>query len=75
MPVAFHGESLEKMSCATVIVFNVWEMNLFLIAWPRKMSGYLPYCMTMFEDGLKWIKANDKVNVMDLAEIVSEELG
>jgi len=30
--------------------------------------------MTMFEDGLKSIKADDKVQVMDVAEIVSRDL-
>lgn len=34
-----------------------------------------PYCMTMFEDGLKDEKAADKVMVKDIAEIVAERLG
>jgi len=33
-----------------------------------------PYCMTMFEDGLKDEKAFDKVVVKDIAEIVAERL-
>ncbi len=33
-----------------------------------------PYCMTMFEDGLKDEKADHKVKVMDLAEIVAGAL-
>jgi len=33
-----------------------------------------PYCMTMFEDGLKDEKAADKVVVKDIAEIVAERL-
>ena len=33
-----------------------------------------PYCMTMFEDGLKDVKAFDKVVVKDIAEIVAERL-
>lgn len=41
---------------------------------PRTICVSCPYCMTMFEDGLKGIKANDKVQVLDLAEIVSEVL-
>jgi Fe-S oxidoreductase len=33
-----------------------------------------PYCMTMFEDGLKDKKADEKIKVLDLAEIVAEAL-
>jgi Fe-S oxidoreductase len=34
-----------------------------------------PYCLTMFEDGLKDEKASEKVSVRDIAEIVAESLG
>ena len=33
-----------------------------------------PYCMTMFEDGLKGKDADERVRVLDLAEIVAGEL-
>jgi len=33
-----------------------------------------PYCMTMFEDGLKDKNADDRVQVLDLAEIVARAL-
>ncbi len=33
-----------------------------------------PYCMTMFEDGLKDKEADDRVQVLDLAEIVAKGL-
>jgi len=33
-----------------------------------------PYCMTMFDDGLKDKEAADKVQVLDLAEIVARAL-
>ncbi len=33
-----------------------------------------PYCLTMFEDGLKDINAEDKLGVLDLAEIVDRSL-
>lgn len=33
-----------------------------------------PYCMTMFDDGLKDKEADDKVQVLDLAEIVARAL-
>lgn len=41
---------------------------------PRTVCVCCPYCLTMFEDGLKSIKADDKVQVMDVAEIVSRGL-
>jgi Fe-S oxidoreductase len=33
-----------------------------------------PYCMTMFEDGVKDEKAADRVKVKDIAEIVAESI-
>ena len=41
---------------------------------PGTICVCCPYCMTMFEDGIKGIKADDKVQVLDLAEIVSRAL-
>jgi Fe-S oxidoreductase len=41
---------------------------------PQTICVSCPYCMTMFEDGLKSIKADEKVQVMDVAEIVSRGL-
>ncbi|MDW7727656.1 MAG: heterodisulfide reductase-related iron-sulfur binding cluster [Candidatus Methanoperedens sp.] len=41
---------------------------------PRTICVCCPYCMTMFEDGLKAKKADDRVQVLDLAEIVSGAL-
>ncbi len=41
---------------------------------PRTICVCCPYCLTMFEDGLKAKKADDRVQVLDLAEIVSEAL-
>ncbi|MBN2438362.1 MAG: (Fe-S)-binding protein [Deltaproteobacteria bacterium] len=41
---------------------------------PRTICVCCPYCMTMFEDGLKDAGAEDKVNVLDLAEIVAGAL-
>ncbi|MFC2072291.1 (Fe-S)-binding protein [Chloroflexota bacterium] len=41
---------------------------------PGTICVCCPYCMTMFEDGLKDAKADDKVQVLDLAEIVSRAL-
>ena len=41
---------------------------------PTTIAVSCPYCMTMFEDGLKDEKLADKVNVKDIAEIVAESL-
>jgi Fe-S oxidoreductase len=41
---------------------------------PRTLSVCCPYCMTMFEDGLKDKQATDKVQVLDVAEIVANAL-
>ncbi len=41
---------------------------------PNTICTCCPYCMTMFEDGLKDKKAEDKVKVMDLSEIVAAAL-
>jgi Fe-S oxidoreductase/nitrate reductase gamma subunit len=41
---------------------------------PNTICTCCPYCMTMFEDGLKDKKAEDKVKVMDLSEIVASAL-
>jgi Fe-S oxidoreductase len=41
---------------------------------PGTVCVCCPYCMTMFEDGLKDKAADDKVQVLDLAEIVAKAL-
>jgi Fe-S oxidoreductase len=41
---------------------------------PDTICTCCPYCMTMFEDGLKDKKSEDKVKVMDLSEIVASAL-
>jgi len=41
---------------------------------PKTICVCCPYCLTMFEDGLKDKKADDRVQVLDLAEIVAEAL-
>jgi len=50
---------------------NVARVEEALKMQPRTICVSCPYCMTMFEDGLKSIKADDKVQVMDVAEMVS----
>jgi len=41
---------------------------------PKTVCVCCPYCMTMFEDGLKDKEVDDKVQVKDLAEIVAGAL-
>jgi Fe-S oxidoreductase len=41
---------------------------------PNAICVACPYCMMMFEDGLKDKGAGDKVQVLDLAEIVAKAL-
>ncbi len=41
---------------------------------PRTICVCCPYCMTMFEDGLKDENAADRVQVLDVAEIVAQAL-
>jgi Fe-S oxidoreductase len=41
---------------------------------PSTIAVACPYCMTMFEDGVKDEKAQDRVKVKDIAEIVTEAM-
>ena len=50
---------------------NVARVEEALKKDPRTICVCCPYCLTMFEDGLKGMKADDRVQVLDLAEIVS----
>ena len=54
---------------------NVARVEEALKKDPRTICVCCPYCMTMFQDGLKDSKADDRVQVLDLAEIVAEVLG
>jgi Fe-S oxidoreductase len=53
---------------------NVARVEEALSKDPRTICVCCPYCMTMFADGLKDRKADDRVQVLDLAEIVAEAL-
>jgi len=53
---------------------NVARVEEALKKDPKTICVSCPYCMTMFEDGLKSLKADEKVQVMDVAEIVSKGL-
>lgn len=53
---------------------NVERVEEALKKDPKTICVCCPYCMTMFEDGLKDLKAGDRVQIMDVAEILSESL-
>ena len=41
---------------------------------PDTIAVACPYCMTMFEDGVKDLQADKRVKVMDIVEIVAERI-
>lgn len=53
---------------------NVARIEEALEKAPETICVCCPYCMTMFEDGLKEIGAEEKVQILDLAEIVARSL-
>jgi Fe-S oxidoreductase/nitrate reductase gamma subunit len=55
-------------------LINVARVEEALQKQPETVCVACPYCMTMFDDGLKDKEASDKVRVLDLAEIVARAL-
>ncbi len=55
-------------------LINVARVEEALDKNPDTVCVACPYCMTMFDDGLKGKEAADKVQVLDLAEIVAKAL-
>ena len=53
---------------------NIERVEEALKEEPKTICVCCPYCMTMFEDGLKDKEAADKVQVLDVAEIVAGAL-
>ena len=53
---------------------NVMRVEDALNKDPQTICVSCPYCLTMFEDGLKSLKADESVHVLDVAEIVSKKL-
>ncbi len=53
---------------------NVARVEEALKKDPATICVCCPYCMTMFEDGLKDMNAEDRVQVLDLAEIIARAL-
>lgn len=55
-------------------LINVARVEEALEENPDTVCVACPYCMTMFEDGLKDKEADERVRVLDLAEIVARAL-
>jgi Fe-S oxidoreductase len=55
-------------------LINVARVEEALAKKPETICVCCPYCMTMFEDGLKDKEADTQVRVLDLAEIVARAL-
>jgi Fe-S oxidoreductase len=55
-------------------LINVARVEEALQEVPDTICVACPYCMTMFEDGLKDKEADERVRVLDLAEIVARAL-
>jgi len=53
---------------------NLTRVKEALATDPNTICVSCPYCLTMFEDGLKDEKADDRVHVKDVAEVVAEGL-
>jgi Fe-S oxidoreductase/nitrate reductase gamma subunit len=53
---------------------NIERMEEALKKDPKTIGVACPYCMTMFEDGLKDKNADNKVQVLDVAEIVAKAI-
>jgi len=53
---------------------NIERTEQALTKEPKIICVSCPYCMTMFEDGLKDKKADKEVQVLDIAEVVAKAL-
>jgi Fe-S oxidoreductase len=54
---------------------NLERVREALAATPDRIAVSCPYCLTMFEDGVKDLHAAGKVRVADVAELLAERLG
>jgi Fe-S oxidoreductase len=62
------------MEEATGERINITRVKEAMSLAPDKICISCPYCLTMFEDGLKSLNAEGKVQVLDVAEIVAGSL-
>lgn len=81
------GRSREKGFCCGAGGGRMWmeedpdhRVNLnrvreALAAQPDRIAVSCPYCLTMFEDGVKDLQARERVRVADVAELLAERLG
>lgn len=54
---------------------NLNRVREALAANPDRIAVSCPYCLTMFEDGVKDLQADRQVRVADVAELLAERLG
>jgi Fe-S oxidoreductase len=62
------------MEEATGDRINITRVKEAMAMSPDKICISCPYCLTMFEDGLKSLNAEGKVQVLDVAEVVAGAL-
>jgi Fe-S oxidoreductase/nitrate reductase gamma subunit len=53
---------------------NQMRVEQALAANPDTLAAACPFCMTMFEDGIKGVGAQDRLKVLDIAELVAQSL-
>ncbi len=51
---------------------NQMRVEQALAVNPDTLAAACPFCMTMFEDGIKGVGAQDKLQVLDIAELVAK---
>jgi len=51
---------------------NLVRVKEALLKQPDTVCTACPYCLTMFEDGLKDLRQEGKVRVKDIAEVMAE---
>ncbi|SDO63482.1 heterodisulfide reductase-related iron-sulfur binding cluster [Desulforhopalus singaporensis] len=54
---------------------NVKRVNMAVETGAEVLVSNCPFCLTMFEDGVKGAEAEDKLQPRDIAEILAERLG
>ena len=50
---------------------NQKRFDQISVANPKTLAVGCPFCMTMFEDGINGVEANDRLRVRDIAELVA----
>lgn len=53
---------------------NQTRVNEALETGADVLAAACPFCITMFDDGLKGVEAEDKMKIEDIAEIVAQAI-